>query len=87
MENGYTTITLSVEKRGVSPTINIVGKAEYPWFEASALHLVGSAGRSLLLAGQIERNHHGRMLSTTTDELESTHGKKNGHYTSRDTMK
>ena len=37
---GYTTITLSVEDRGVSPScINIGGEVEYSLFEASALHL------------------------------------------------
>ena len=35
-----------------------------------ALHLVGSAGCSLLWAAQINWNHHGRLLSTTIDASE-----------------
>jgi len=55
-----------------------------PWFEASALHLVESAGHSLLWTTQIKRNHHVRSLSITIDV---EHWRKNGHSTSKDTTK
>ena len=56
MKSRYTMKTLSVEDREVSqPCINIDGKAKYPWFKASALHLVGSGGCSLLWAAQTGR--------------------------------
>ena len=45
MKSGYTMITLSIKAQ---PCINISGKDEYPLFEASALHLVGSSGCNLL---------------------------------------
>ena len=53
-----------------NPCIMIGGKAEYPWFETSALHLVRSYGCSLLWATQTDQNHHGRSLSTTIDAFE-----------------
>ena len=39
--------------------INIVSKAEYPWFKASALHLVESARRNLSWVAQTDWNQHG----------------------------
>ena len=52
------------------PYFNMGGKVEYPWLEASALHLVESEGCSLLWAAQTDRNHHRRSLSITIDAFE-----------------
>jgi len=49
--------------RYARPCINIDGKAEYPWFEVSALHLVGSTRYNLLRAAQTEGNRHEKLLS------------------------
>ena len=51
-------------------SLNISGKAKYPWFKAFALHLVESAGWSLLWATQTDQNHLRRSLSTTIDVFE-----------------
>ena len=69
------------------PRINIDSKAKYPWFKASALHLVGSAGYTLLWAAQTNWSHPERSLSTTIYVFEPTIEEKNNHYMSRNSIK
>ena len=48
----------------------IVRKTNYPWFEASSLYLVGSAGCNLLWVAQNEWDYHRGLLSPSIDAFE-----------------
>ena len=85
MKNGYVTITVSVDDR---PSDDISGKAEYPWFETSARHFVGSAGFNFFMSctnqpNIITGNHYRQQLM----RFNRTLNKKNGRYTNRDKTK
>ena len=68
MKSGYTTITQSVEDCWVSLAMHQHRwQNHYSWLEASVLHLVSSAGCSLLWAAQTCWKHHGSLLSSTID--------------------
>ena len=57
-------------------------KTEYPWFEASALHLVGSAGCSLSWAAQTIKTIQGDRYRLQWMRL-TEHWRKNGRFASR----
>ena len=66
-------VMTSIKNCGVSLAMHHIGwKAKYPWFEAFALHLVGSADFSLSWSAQTNQNHHGRSVLTTIDGFESS---------------
>jgi len=94
MKSGYTTITLSIEDRGVSPSMY-----QHRWQSRISMiwsfyfASMESAGYSLLWAAQTERKI-GRSLSITIDAYESSIEGKTveipagiSAYTSKDTTK
>ena len=71
MKSGYTTIIQSVENRGVSPAKHQhILKTKYPWFGASSLYLMGSAGHNLLWDTQTESDYLRGLLLTSIDAFE-----------------
>jgi len=69
MKSGYTTVIPSVKNQWVKPG-EAVASTPKRNIQAHAVHLVGSAGGSVLRAAPTQPNHHRRSLSTTIDAFE-----------------
>jgi len=84
----YDSLKPQEKNHGVSPAINIHGKAEYPWLQTYALYLMGSAGivyYELLQPNEtiIGDRFHLQLMRSIEPSIE----KKNNRNASKDTTK